>query len=120
MEGVTICRSSLAKGSSRDNEILRIDSGGRLDVFNCVFDNRGSIGNCVSIGTNAKARWERARISGGLFCDDSAKVSLNDCVLENNRLSPRMDKRVLAIAETNKRKRLDCTSSGPLAGSRRQ
>jgi len=84
MEGMTIRRSSLAKAVSHKNEILRIDSGGRLDVFNCVFDNRGCIGNCTSIGIDARARWEKAVISGGsedscgLRIGKNAKVQLID------------------------------------------
>jgi hypothetical protein len=63
MEGITIRRSSVATG--QNNEILRIVSGGHLDAFNCVFDNSGSVGNCISIGSDARARWEKITISGG-------------------------------------------------------
>ena len=65
MEGVTIRRSTLTKEMSRHNEMLRIDSGGRLDVFNCVLDNKGSFGNCSSVGTGSRVRWERAIVRGG-------------------------------------------------------
>lgn len=60
----------------------------------------------------------------GLVCDESAVVTLNDCVLERNRLTPTQDrKKTVAIAEANKRKRLEeeYTSSFPLiAGTQRQ
>lgn len=132
MEGVTIRRSSLAKTVSRHNEILKIDSYGRLDVFNCVFDNKGSLGNCTSVGIGSRVRWEKAIISGGsedgcglhvaknatvelinvsimdndgigLVCDESAVMSLNGCSFERNGLSP--------PPKHTKRKRLESDSS---------
>jgi hypothetical protein len=92
MEGLTIRRSSFAKEISHNNEILRIDSGGRLDLFNCVFDNRGSVGNCTSIGIGAKVRWEKATISGGsenkcgLHVASNAAVDLISVSVEPTRV----------------------------------
>ena len=83
MEGITIRRPRIATHTPR-SEILRIESGGRLDMFHCVFDNRGSIANCVSVGSNAGGRWENTSIHAdlngkhGLFIDKNAKVELLD------------------------------------------
>ncbi|KAL7534972.1 hypothetical protein ACHAXR_008693 [Thalassiosira sp. AJA248-18] len=116
MEGITIRRPRIATGVTPVSEILRIDSGGRLDMYNCVFDNRGSIGNCISISSNAGGRWERTNINGGskdrsglfvgklgkvvliecLICDndgagitreDSSDVALSNCTIESNGLA---------------------------------
>ncbi len=65
MEGVTIRRPRIAAGGTPSNQIMRVD-GGRLNIFNCVFDNSGSIGQCVSVnGNKAGGSWERAIIKGG-------------------------------------------------------
>ena len=84
MEGITIRRPRIATGVTLNNEILRIESGGRLDMFNCVFDNRGSMGNCISVGSNSGGRWENTSINGGskdrsgLSVENDAKVELTD------------------------------------------
>ena len=84
MEGVTIRRPRISTGVTPNTEILRIEAGGRLDMFHCVFDNRGSIGNCVSVSGGAGVRWEKASINGGsrgksgLLIEQNAKVELID------------------------------------------
>ena len=84
MEGVTIRRPRISTGVTPNTEILRIEAGGRLDMFHCVFDNRGSIGNCVSVSGGAGGRWEKASINGGsrgksgLLIEKNAKVELID------------------------------------------
>jgi hypothetical protein len=66
MEGITIRRPRISTGITPITEILRIEASARLDLFNCVFNNRGSMGNCVSIsGGGAGGRWEKASINGG-------------------------------------------------------
>ena len=82
IEGITIRRPRIATGATPNNEILRVESGGRLDMFNCLLDNRGSIGNCVSCDSGG--RWEKIGITGasrnnnGLFLKKNAKVELID------------------------------------------
>jgi len=126
MEGMTIRRPRIATGVTSSNEILRIESGGRLDMFHCVFDNRGSIGNCVSVGSDAGGRWVNTSIKGGskdknglflktnakveltdciicdndgvgIFCEDSEDLALNNCSVERNGLDP-TDDRGVALA----------------------
>ena len=84
MEGITIRRPRIAVGVIPTNEILRIEHGARLDMFHCIFDNRGSIGNCISIGCDASGRWERIHINGGskgksgILIEKNGKVELID------------------------------------------
>ncbi|KAL7553485.1 hypothetical protein ACHAWF_016776 [Thalassiosira exigua] len=84
MEGLTIRRPRIATGVTPSNEILRIESGSRLDMFHCVFDNSGGVGNTVSVGCNAGGRWEKTSINGGsngkrgLFLEKNSKVELID------------------------------------------
>ena len=85
MEGITIRRPKIVTVFSPNNEILRIESGGRLNVFHCVFDNHGSIGNCVSmVGSNYGGRWEKTSITGGstnksgLHIEKNARAELID------------------------------------------
>jgi hypothetical protein len=82
MEGVTVRRPRIATGVTPSNQILRID-GGRVNMYNCVFDNRGSVGNCISVsGNKAGGNWEKAVIRGGshnesgLFVENGARVEL--------------------------------------------
>ncbi|KAL3811882.1 hypothetical protein ACHAXA_005548 [Cyclostephanos tholiformis] len=91
MEGITIRRPRISMGMTHNTEILRIEAGARLDMFNCVFDNRGSIGNCVSVMSDgAGGRWEKATINGGsrdysgLLIEKNAKVELIDCCICEN------------------------------------
>ena len=76
MEGVTIRRPRIAAGGTPSNQIMRID-GGRLNMYNCVFDNSGNIGHCISInGKKSGGSWERAIIKGGSH-DKSGLVVAN-------------------------------------------
>jgi len=91
MEGVTIRRPRIATGIASKSDILRIESGGRLDLFHCIFDNHGSFGNTVSmIGNNSGGRWKKASISGGdksksgLLLDDNAFAEFTDCEIRDN------------------------------------
>eukprot|EP00578_Thalassiosira_sp_NH16_P013954 CAMPEP_0181124830 /NCGR_PEP_ID=MMETSP1071-20121207/26704_1 /TAXON_ID=35127 /ORGANISM="Thalassiosira sp., Strain NH16" /LENGTH=1058 /DNA_ID=CAMNT_0023210189 /DNA_START=205 /DNA_END=3381 /DNA_ORIENTATION=+ len=109
MEGITIRRPRIAMGVIPTSEILRIEHGARLDMFHCIFDNRGSIGNCISVGCDASGRWERIHINGGskgksgiliekngkvelidrvgITSDNGTGVALCDCTIERNGLS---------------------------------
>lgn len=84
MEGMTVCRPKLVTGVTPTYEVLRLDNGGRLDIWHCVFDNRGSIGNCVSIAGTGGGTWERVSIHGasdgfsGLLVGQSARLQLID------------------------------------------
>ena len=82
MEGITIRRPRISTGVILNSEILRLE--GRVDMFHCVFDNRGSCGNCVSVRSGGVGRWERASINGasrdkhGLLIEKDAKLELLD------------------------------------------
>jgi len=129
MEGITIRRPRIATGVTPSNEILRIEHGGCLDMFHCAFDNRGSIGNCISVRGDAGGRWEKAIINGGssgksglmietngkvelidaIICDndgvgitrqDGAILALSDCTVERNGLGPtKEEENILSTAE---------------------
>ncbi len=82
--GVTIQRPRISMGVTPNTEILRNEVGRCLDMFHCVFDNMGSIGNYVSVSGGAGARWEIASINGssrgksGLLIEQNTKVELID------------------------------------------
>lgn len=84
MEGMAVRRPRIATGVTPISEILRIESGARLNLFHCIFDNRGSIGNCISVASNACGEWERIRINGGssgksgLCIEDKGRVEMID------------------------------------------
>jgi hypothetical protein len=85
MEGVMIRRPKLVSGTTPTNEVMRIEQGGRLDIWHCVLDNRSSIGNCVSVhGTGAGGLWEKLSVHGaseccsGILVDQSANLHLVD------------------------------------------
>eukprot|EP01082_Thalassiosira_pseudonana_P006045 g5467.t1 g5467 contig2:591837-593116(+) len=91
MEGITVRRPKMISGASPKNDLLRIESGGRLDVYHCVFDNRGSVGNCVSMtGTGSGGHWVKATLQGasrdcsGLFVGQYACAELIDCNICHN------------------------------------
>ena len=84
MEGVTIRRPRIAAGEIPVHQIMRLD-GGRLNMYNCVFDNSGSLGHCISAtGINSGGIWERAVIKGGsqdnsgLVVESGANIQLVD------------------------------------------
>lgn len=83
MEGIVIRRPKLVSGAAPCNEILRLEQGGRLDIWHCLVDNRGCIGNCVSIsGSGAGGTWERLNVHGasngfsGLLVNEGANLHL--------------------------------------------
>ncbi len=85
MEGITIRRPRIATGVTPNKDMLTIDSCGRLNMYNCVFDNRGSIGNCISVGSGATgSEWGKTTISGGsrensgLLVGKNAQVELDE------------------------------------------
>ena len=85
MEGIMIRRPKLVTGVTPTNEILRLEHGGRLDIWHCIFDNYGSKGNCVSVdGSEAGGTWERLNVHGaseqfsGLLVNQSANIRLID------------------------------------------
>lgn len=89
IEGVTIRRPRIATGGTPSSQIMRID-GGRLNMYNCVFDNRGNIGNCISAsGSKSGGSWEKASIKGGsqdksgLFVENGAYIQLIDVSVES-------------------------------------
>lgn len=88
MEGITIRRPRIATGGTPSNQIMRID-GGRLNMYNCVFDNTGNIGNCISVsGSKSGGSWEKAIIKGGsqnkcgLFVENGACIQVIDVSVE--------------------------------------
>ena len=90
MEGITVRRSKMATGAPSKSDILRILPNGHLDMFRCVLDNTGSVGNCISVSSNASGQWERTLISGcsrdhsGLVVENNARVELTECHFAEN------------------------------------
>lgn len=85
MEGIMIRRPKLVTGNTPINDLLRLDPGGRLDIWQCIFDNNGSIGNCVSVaGAGGGGMWERLYVHGasencsGILVDQSSRLHLVD------------------------------------------
>ncbi|KAL7499866.1 hypothetical protein ACHAWT_007886 [Skeletonema menzelii] len=80
MEGVTIRRPRIAAGEIPVQQIMRID-GGLLNMYNCVFDNRGSLGHCISVnGKDSGGTWERAIIKGGSQDKSGLVVESGACI----------------------------------------
>jgi hypothetical protein len=85
MEGVMIRRPKLVTGNTLTNEVMRVEQGGRLDVWHCILDNHGSRGNCVSVnGTGAGGMWEKLSVHGasedcsGMLVGQGANLHLVD------------------------------------------
>lgn len=80
MEGVTIRRPRIAAGGTPSNQIMRID-GGRLNMYNCEFDNSGNIGHCISVnGKKSGGSWERVIIKGGSHDKSGLVVANGACI----------------------------------------
>ena len=84
MEGVTIRRPRIATGGAPLKEIMRVESG-RLNMYNCVFDNSGCLGNCIHVcGKNSGGIWEKAIIKGasqdksGILVESGTHLQLID------------------------------------------
>lgn len=81
-----IRRPKLVTGNTPMNDLLRLDHDGRLDIWQCIFDNNGSIGNCVSVAGAAGGggMWERLSVHGasencsGILVGQSSKLHLID------------------------------------------
>jgi hypothetical protein len=66
IEGVTFRRPKIASGVSEPIEMLRIESTGKLDMIQSVFDNEGSRANTASLlGPGKKGRWESVLVQHG-------------------------------------------------------
>ena len=82
MEGITVRRPRIVTGAAANSNMMRIESGGRLDMFHCIFDN-GNAGPCISVAGNAGGEWEKVSVAGsrgrsGLRLAPNAKVKLVD------------------------------------------
>ena len=91
MEGLTIRRSRIAStGPTPNKDILRIESGGRLDMYKCNLDNRGSIGNCISVDSNASGNWESIVVAGAsrdhsaILIKNGGRVELTSSSIADN------------------------------------
>jgi hypothetical protein len=66
IEGVTFRRPKIAVGVTEPIEMLRVESTGKLDIIQSVFDNEGSKANTVSLlGPGRKSRWESVSVQHG-------------------------------------------------------
>ena len=88
IEGVTFRRLRMAKGES--NEILRVHSGGRVDMSECVLDNEGSEGSVAVVnGAGSTGRWFNTHIRGseagaGVLIESGGSLDLRKCTISNN------------------------------------
>lgn len=82
IEGVTFRRPKISSGEGSTDDLLRVEKGGRVDIFHSVFDNtRSSSASAVTLrGTHSGGTWENVIVSGGnaqgIEMDDSAKLGL--------------------------------------------
>ena len=78
----------MAKGES--NEILRVHSGGRVDMGECVLDNEGSEGSVAVVnGTGSTGQWLNTQIRGsdagaGVLIESGGSLDLRKCTISNN------------------------------------
>lgn len=91
MEGLTIRRSRIAStGPPPNKDMLRIESGGCLDMYKCNLDNRGSIGNCIFVDSNAGGNWESIIVTGasrdhsGILIKNGGRVELTSSSICDN------------------------------------
>jgi hypothetical protein len=79
-EGITFRRPKLTAGDAR--ELLRLESGSRLDLVESVLDNEGANGDVVIVrGVATKGNWRNLAIrggTGGLVVEDGAHLSLTE------------------------------------------
>jgi hypothetical protein len=65
-EGVTFRRPKISSGELSSRELLRVESKGKLNMVQSVFDNEGSSGNVATLfGPGNKGRWERITVQHG-------------------------------------------------------
>lgn len=90
IEGVTFRRPRISKEGTRVPEILSVEGGGRLDIFNSVLNNEGSLASPAIVhGLGSKARWTSVKLRGamaspGLRVEDKGEVELEDCTVSDN------------------------------------
>ena len=77
MEGVTFRRPKLnASGDPMTKSLLKIDDG-RLDTYNCIFDNEGSSGKAVVVsGTKSCGEWKGTRVNGGVLQEVDGSLAM--------------------------------------------
>lgn len=81
-EGITFRRPKMASGSNPVGELLRLETGGQLNLVKCVFDNDG-ISNPVAVARNQdkKSNWKSVTLKGGtdgLSLENNAILCLNE------------------------------------------
>lgn len=66
MEGITFRRPKIASGEPSSSPILSLDGIGKIDMIQCIFDNRGGRGDVIKAsGSGKKGSWESVAIKGG-------------------------------------------------------
>jgi len=91
VEGVTFRRPKISSGEGSTDDMLRILSGGRVDMIHSVVDNTGSSGDStIAIqGPNAAGKWQNVIISGGakqgVKLEACARVEMRNCIVRGNK-----------------------------------
>jgi len=88
MEGVTFRRPRISSGRTMEQEMLRMESGARIDMVHCVLSNEGSNGRVASL-TAAKGHWFDTHIKGsangcGIQLENEAKLELEESQVINH------------------------------------
>jgi len=66
VEGVTFRRPRMASGETASSPLLALNSDGRLDIIQSVFDSQGNAGNVVDLrGSGIKGNWDGVVVKGG-------------------------------------------------------
>jgi len=84
-EGITFRRPKIAGGKPFTSEMLRLENGGRCDVFQSVFDNEGSSGSAVTVTGDSKSYWKNVVVKSqaeGISFGDGGLLELIKCRVE--------------------------------------
>ena len=90
IEGITFRRPRLSKEGSVAPEIICVEGGGRVDIFNSILNNDGSLKSPAIVrGVDSKGTWRSVKLTGaiaspGLVLEDRADVILQNCNVSHN------------------------------------
>lgn len=90
IEGITFRRPRLSKEGSLAPEIICVEGGGRVDIFNSILNNEGSLKSPAIVrGVDSKGTWRSVKLRGamaspGLVLEDRADVELQNCTVSDN------------------------------------
>jgi len=90
IEGVTFRRPRIASGSNLSQQVISVLDGGRVDMLQCVLNNRGNQGTVAVVqGPKSNGKWQNVEIKGsdgnGIVVKSKGGLDLNQCIIRNNR-----------------------------------